>query len=126
MMKRHLRLVGAVLTLGLPALMPAHGQEGDATRGRSLFQRQCQSCHQLAQPRNGAGPHLRNLIGRTVGGETGFNYSPALRALGGTWTPQTLDAYLANPSGVARGTRMTLRVGAEQDRRDIIAYLAGP
>ncbi|MDQ1077897.1 cytochrome c family protein [Pseudoroseomonas cervicalis] len=118
-------LTGA-LAAGLFSTTPARAEEGDAARGRTLFQRQCQACHQLAQPRNGVGPHLQGVIGRSAGGLEGYNYSPALKALGQAWTPETLDAYLANPTGVARGTRMVLRVTAEQDRRDIIAFLGNP
>lgn len=118
-------LTGA-LAAGLLSAAPARAEEGDAARGRTLFQRQCQACHQLAQPRNGVGPHLQGVIGRMAGGLEGYNYSPALKALGREWTPETLDAYLANPAGVARGTRMVLRVPAEQDRRDIIAFLGAP
>ncbi|RKK03509.1 cytochrome c family protein [Pseudoroseomonas wenyumeiae] len=115
-------LFGAAL-LAAPSVQ---AQDGDAARGRTLFQRQCQACHQVAQPRNGVGPTLQGVMGRAAGGVEGYNYSPALRALNQTWTPETMDAYLANPTGVARGTRMVLRVAAEQDRKDIIAFVAAP
>ncbi|MBO1076090.1 c-type cytochrome [Roseomonas marmotae] len=119
-------LAAALLGGALLAPSAAQAQEGDAARGRTLFQRQCQACHQVAQPRNGVGPTLQGVMGRAAAGVEGYNYSPALRALGQTWTPETLDAYLANPTGVARGTRMVLRVNAGQDRKDIIAFLANP
>lgn len=117
-----------VFAIGLPVLLflavPAAAQEGNAERGQALFQRQCATCHQVAQPRNGVGPTLQGLMDRPAGSVQGFNYSPALRESGITWTPETLDTYLANPAGMVRGTRMMLRVADEQRRRDIIEYLA--
>lgn len=103
---------------------PAAAQEGDAESGSALFRRQCAGCHQVAQPRNGVGPNLQGVIGRPAGSVEGFNYSPALRESGITWTAETLDAYLADPRGMVTGTRMVQRVPDEQQRRDIIEFLA--
>lgn len=114
--------------IGLPFIMlltaSAVAQEGDAENGEALYRRQCLGCHQIEQPRNSAGPTLHGVVGRPAGSVEGFNYSPALRDSGITWTPETLDTYLANPAGMVRGTRMALRVADEQQRRDIIEYLA--
>ncbi|PHK95475.1 cytochrome C [Pseudoroseomonas rhizosphaerae] len=120
--------LSSTLLLAALASLPARAQEaeGDAARGRTLFQRQCQFCHQVAQPRNGVGPTLQGVMGRAAAGVQGYNYSPALKGLDQSWTPDTLDAFLANPTGVARGTRMVQRVAAAQDRKDIIAFLAAP
>lgn len=116
-----------ILSLLLPLSGPAPAQEADAVeRGRTLFQRQCASCHQVAQPRNGVEPMLQGVVGRAAGAVEGFNYSPTLRGAGITWTPETLDSYLANPAAMVRGTRMVNRVPNEQQRRDIIAFLAAP
>jgi cytochrome c len=54
----------------------------------------------------------------------GFNYSPALKTFGITWTRESLDGYLANPVAAVRGTRMAQRV--PNQRRDIIEFLATP
>ncbi|SDR44226.1 cytochrome c [Rhizobiales bacterium GAS113] len=118
------------LILVLP-LFGAHSglaiaQEGAAERGRVLFQQQCGSCHQVAQPRNGIGPTLQGLVGRAAGSVEGFNYSPALKGSGITWTPEALDSYLTNPAAMVRGTRMAQRVPDEQQRRDIIEFLKAP
>ncbi|WP_265517425.1 c-type cytochrome [Nitratireductor luteus] len=117
-----------VLAAALPVLLllagPTAAQEGDAERGQALFRRQCAACHQVAQPRNGVGPALQNVVGRPAANAEGFSYSPALQESGITWTPGTLDTYLANPAGMVRGTRMMLRVADEQQRRDIIEFLA--
>lgn len=103
---------------------PAAAQEGDAERGSALFRRLCSGCHQVAQPRNGVGPNLQGVIGRLAGSVEGFNYSPALQESGITWTPDTLDTYLADPTGMVGGTRMVQRVPDEQQRLDIVEFLA--
>jgi cytochrome c len=101
-------------------------QESGADRGKVLFQRQCGSCHQVAQPRNGVGPTLQGVIGRTAGTVQGFNYSPALKNSGITWTAETIESFIANPTAMVRGTRMAQRIQDEQQRRDIVEFLAAP
>jgi cytochrome c len=101
-------------------------QESADDRGKVLFQRQCGACHQVAQPRNGVGPTLQGVIGRAAGTVQGFNYSPALKNSGITWTPDTIDNFIANPTAMVRGTRMAQRVPDEQQRRDIVKFLAAP
>ena len=102
---------------------PAFAQEGDADRGKTLFQQQCGMCHQVASSRNAAGPTLQGVMGRPAGTIAGFNYSPALKGSGIVWSTETLDSYLANPAAMVRGTRMAFRVVNEAQRRDIIAFL---
>ena len=108
--------------VGVLAAVPAVAE--DADRGRTLFQRQCAACHQVAQTRNGQGPHLVGLVGRPAASVEGFSYSPALRATGLTWSAENLNAFLANPQDVARGTRQPIRVAGEVDRADLVAYLS--
>ena len=45
-------------------------------------------------------------------------------AHGGDWTPEALDAFLANPKGVVPGTKMSF-AGLRKDDEiaDLIAYL---
>jgi cytochrome c len=122
------RLKLFILVALLVAMQPglAGAQDGAAERGRALFQRQCGACHQVVQPRNGLGPTLQGVTGRPAGAVEGFNYSPALKSSGITWTPENLDSFLANPTALVRSTRMAQRVPDEQQRRDIIQFLATP
>ncbi|TKT81069.1 cytochrome c family protein [Aquamicrobium sp. LC103] len=99
-------------------------QEADAAAGERLFQQRCGACHQIETTRNGPGPHLQGIVDRAAGGVEGFNYSPALRESGITWTEETLDAYLANPTGTVRGTRMVQRFNNADERRAIIDFLS--
>ncbi|EFH11322.1 c-type cytochrome [Pseudoroseomonas cervicalis] len=117
-------LIAALLGAALLAPAAARAEEGDPARGRSLFQRQCQACHQAVQPRHGVGPSLQGVVGRAAAAAPGYNYSPALKAAGLTWTPEVLADFLGAPTTKVPGTRMVQRVAAEPDRRDIVAFLA--
>lgn len=99
---------------------------GDAERGRVVFGA-CRTCH---YPDKGAGhqngPSLWNIFGQRAGSQEGFAYySEALQASGLVWSPEYLDAWLANPSGFLPGTTMmSLGVPDPQARADLIAYLS--
>lgn len=97
-------------------------------RGLEVFQR-CSACHRLGVgAENRIGPHLNNLIGRKAGSVTGARYSKAMKKAGAdglVWTPQTIDAFVADPGGFVAGTTMGLRgVADADDRQAIVAYLA--
>lgn len=86
----------------------------------------CAVCHELSkhpdQPK--AGPPLWDIVGRMKAGIPGFEYSEALRTLGGRWTYENLSSYVANPRGFVPGTKMEFRGIAEPQRlAALIAYL---
>ncbi|HJS38656.1 MAG TPA: ankyrin repeat domain-containing protein [Burkholderiales bacterium] len=86
----------------------------------------CAVCHELTKHPGQArqGPPLWNVVGRPIGGSPGFEYSDALRALGGQWGDEDLNSYLANPRGFAPGTKMEFRgVGDPRQRAAIITHL---
>jgi len=101
-------------------------QEADAASGERLFRQRCGACHQIATTRNGVGPHLQGVLGREAGSIEGFNYSPALRNSGITWTADTLGTYLTNPTAMVRGTKMVQRFNNADDRTAIIQFLGNP
>jgi len=97
----------------------------DPVRGGRLFG-PCAACHMVgpgAGDRNG--PNLYDVVGKPPGENSlRFGYTAALRALGGVWTPERLDAWLAAPAAMAPGTSMGFRgVPDPLDRADLIAYL---
>ena len=94
---------------------------GDPVHGKTLYQA-CSGCHSLDE--NDVGPKHRGVVGRKAGTAPGYAYSPALKALGLTWTPANLDRWLTNPQAVAPGARMYFSVPNAQNRADLIAYLA--
>jgi len=96
----------------------------DPEKGKLVFA-QCAACHSLEAGKTEVGPSLHGLFGRRSGSED-FNYSPAMRRANVTWTPETVDAYLADPqAGIFRGNRMPFSGMADsQARADLISYLA--
>ncbi len=110
-------ILAAALALSSLAA-PAMAQDGAA-----LFNAQCKSCHSVTGPSSPAGPTLKGVAGRKVAAVAGYSFSPGLTKKGGTWTDANLDAYLANPTGFAPGTKMFNRVANPQARAAIIAYL---
>ena len=95
---------------------------GDATAGATAFEDRCGICHFEAG--GGQGPSLKGLIGRKAASTARFDYSPALKASGLTWTDETLDAFLTNPGKAVPGTAMPIRVSDPKQRADLIAYFA--
>lgn len=98
-------------------------------RGERVFQR-CYSCHSVDRNETAKlqGPNLFQIVGRPAGASDGFEYSDAMRekaAAGLIWDAATLDRYIADPDAVVPGTRMSVPpLRDEQDRADLIAYLA--
>ena len=99
---------------------------GDAAAGKTIFVR-CAICHSVTPGENRLGPTLAGIVGRKAGTVAGYNYSPAMKNSGVTWTPDALDAYLANPRGKLPGVKMIFAgLPKHEDRANVIAYLANP
>jgi cytochrome c len=63
-------------------------------------------------------------VGHPVAAHEGFAYSDGLKALGGTWTEEHLDAWIENPKAVVSGTKMAFAgIKDATDRQNLIAYL---
>ncbi|MBV8971699.1 MAG: c-type cytochrome [Sphingomonadaceae bacterium] len=115
-------VAGAVLVVASLAAAAPAAATGEAAAGQALYLARCGGCHSLDA--NRIGPAHRGVVGRRVASVPGYAYSPALKRLGGVWTPARLDQWLQGPQAVAPGARMFLTVGDPAVRRDIIAYLA--
>ncbi|MET4805054.1 cytochrome c family protein [Limibacillus sp. MBR-115] len=102
----------------------------DPAAGEKVF-RACKACHTIDEGgKNRVGPNLWGIIGADVAASKDYaNYSKALRDLGGSWTMERLDEFLADPRKFVKGTRMTFTgVSEAAARADLIAYLnaSGP
>jgi cytochrome c len=87
--------------------------------------KKCQACHTFnkGEP-NRVGPNLYGVVGRDRASTPGFNYSAAMKAKGGKWTIEELNAFLANPRGSIPGTSMTFQgLPRGSERADIIVFL---
>lgn len=95
--------------------------EGDAERGKALFERRCTGCHALAE--NKEGPALQGVFGRASGTAAGFAYSAALKKAAIVWDEPSLDKWLADPDAFVAGNDMDFLVSKAQERLDLISYL---
>lgn len=93
----------------------------DVSAGQALYQAKCTGCHSVDADR--IGPRHRDVVGRKVASVPGYNYSPALKKLGGVWTPARLDQWLSGTQKMAPGSRMYLEMDDANQRRLLIAYL---
>lgn len=101
-------------------LSPAAG-EGDAVRGKNVFERRCTGCHSLDQNREG--PRLHGVYGRVSGSLSDFDYSPALKQAHITWNEASLERWLSDPDTLVAGNNMEFHVAKPQERSDLIRFL---
>jgi cytochrome c len=96
----------------------------DPGRGENSAKK-CQACHTFnkGEP-NRVGPNLYGVVGRDRASASGFNYSAAMKAKGGKWTIEELNAFLTNPRGTIPGTSMSFAgLPRGSERADVITYL---
>jgi cytochrome c len=105
--------------------LPTRLAKADLAKGEASFKK-CMACHTIASGgANGIGPNLYATLGEGVAeGKGGFAFSDALKAIGGKWDFDKMDAWLTNPRKFATGTKMTFAgLPDGQERANVIAYL---
>ncbi len=104
--------------------LPVRFASADVGRGESAAKK-CAACHTFGKGEpNRVGPNLWGVVGRQKASEAGFNYSAAMKAQKGNWTPEDLDVYLLNPKAMVPGTNMTFAgIPRGKERADVITYL---
>lgn len=95
--------------------------EGDAARGKVVFERRCTGCHSLNQ--NLEGPRLRGVFGRVSGSVSDFGYSTAMKQAHITWNEITLEKWLADPDTLVPDNNMEFHVAKPQERKDLIRFI---
>jgi cytochrome c len=117
------RFLAGLLLFLIP--MAASGEDGER-----LFT-PCRACHSLDPTERGMpGPNLAGVIGRKIGGDEAFDYSPVLRKAredGLRWDTQRLEKFLADPAEMFPGLWMSMR-GIEDagERQALVRFLAAP
>jgi cytochrome c len=97
---------------------------GDPAAGEKVFV-QCKTCHVTDPGQNRIGPSLAGIVGRAAGTVPGYNYTPANKNSGITWSKEKLFQYLENPQRVVPGTKMAFAgIADPQKRADLIEWLA--
>lgn len=106
------------------ASLPAPYNTADYAVGRRTF-KLCSSCHLLEEGAGHlVGPNLYGMFDRKVGEMDGFTYSKVLQEADFEWTPEQVDAWLADPRGFLKGNRMSFTgVRKPADRTAVIAYM---
>lgn len=119
-----MRFFSLTVLLTLYLILPVLAQ-GDARTGEKIYQK-CRSCHELDHLTNKMGPHLKDLLGRTVGSVAGFQYSDALiqaKQDGLIWDAKSLKQFLTSPKTMFPGTKMRFWGLWENQIDDLTAYL---
>lgn len=134
------RLIATAAAFGLGAA-PALAQSGDPEAGARVFN-QCQTCHvvrneageTLAGRNARTGPNLYGIVGAPAASQD-FDYGDdliAARERGLVWDEAALNSYLENPGEFLQTfledngarSRMQFQLRREEDRLDVIAFLA--
>lgn len=125
-MNRFLVLSWLAAASAWPVLATGETPSGNVVRGAQVF-RACAGCHSLEPGHNLSGPSLAGVIGRKAGSAPSFlRYSAALKSSAINWTPQTLDAWLANPAAFIPGNAMPFKgLPDPKARSDLVAFLTG-
>lgn len=97
--------------------------KGNAAAGEAAFA-QCRACHSLEEGKHLIGPSLHKIIGQKAGDIPAFNFSPAMKASGITWSEDKIFEFIENPRKIVPGTRMSFSgIPDAQKRADLIAWL---
>ncbi len=120
----------------------ARAQDGDAAFGGVLFDRQCVSCHVIADldgvvlagHNARTGPNLYGVTARGVAQQPDYRYGEALAEVGVTgavWSQNAFVAYVQDPTDWLRAqledrrarSKMAFKVRSAADAVHIFAYL---
>lgn len=119
------------LFAGLPLLVMLTAAAAAAEQDGARLFAPCRACHSLDSAERGLpGPNLAGLIGRSIGGDAAFDYSPVLRKArddGLRWDASRLETFLADPADMFPGLWMSMR-GLEDaaERQSLVRFLADP
>jgi cytochrome c len=84
----------------------------------------CSACHEsTADARPSLGPNLFGVGGRKAGSVADYDYSPAMKSSGVTWTADTLQAFIVDPNKVVPGNKMDYPGASEATAKAIADYL---
>ena len=89
---KHLLVASTLIFAGL--LSHPLAAVAGAAEGKAVFGNQCASCHTTVVGKNGFGPSLAEVFGRSSGGLGDYHYSTAMASAGLTWNETTLDQFL--------------------------------
>jgi len=115
------------------AFLAAPALAQDVEKGKAQFG-QCRACHSLDAGKNGVGPSLHGIFGRTAGTGEKYSYSSDMKAAGAKglkWDEASVFEYLADPGAFLKkylskdsvANKMPNKFPDEALRKNVIAYL---
>jgi len=132
----------SLIAAGLSLAATSSGfAQGDPAKGETVFKK-CSTCHRVGDgAKNGVGPVLNGVIGRTAGTAEGFSYSALNKSSGEAglvWSEDKIIEYLNDPNAFLKkfltekgkanlatgATKMVFKLAPEGERRDVAAYVA--
>jgi len=117
-----LRANAAIVMIGCClASLPLAAEEADYPDAFDV----CTSCHSYHENEPLlVGPPLWGVVGRPVASVAGYQYSQALKSVGGTWDLARLGQFLAKPEAFAPGTKMDMGgIPDAKDRDEVLEFL---
>lgn len=116
------KIAAAAALAFIAASVPAVAQ--DIAAGEKSFAK-CRACHQVGEKaRNGVGPKLNGLFGRTAGTVEGYNYSAANKNSGIVWADDVFKEYIRKPAAKMPGTKMAFAgINNDVEIVNLTAYL---
>lgn len=135
-------IVLTALALGMLAtsIGAAQAWDGDADKGKKIFNK-CMTCHRIGEgAKNMVGPVLTGVVGRQAGTYPGYHYSTLNHTAGENgliWTDERIFEYLVNPNAFLKkfltdkgkadlavgATKMPFNLPSAEERKDVVAFL---
>ena len=86
----------------------------------------CVVCHSLEKGGDfRVAPNLWGIVGdNKARDQAWFNYSPGLVKMGGTWSEEDLDLFLADAAEFSPGSTKSIRISDSEERAEVIEFLA--
>jgi cytochrome c len=117
--------LGQVVPRAGADLLAAIPGAASGERGAQVF-RACAACHTLT-PDDGAraGPTLHGVMGRRIGAQPDYNFSPALRGMDIVWSKETIARlFEIGPNAMTPGTKMPEQIiTSAEDRKALVEWL---
>ena len=98
--------------------------KANAQLGKDMVKK-CIACHNVNEGEpNKIGPHLWDVVGRDKAIISDYNYSKAMKSVGGKWDYESLFAYLKNPAKFIPGNKMAFAgIAKSEDIANLVAFL---